>query len=142
MVENVYIHIPFCRQKCYYCSFVSFVKSELKEKYVNVLINEIRTIYNNEQLKTLYFGGGTPSLLSTAEFNRIVNLFNITSDTEITAELNPENLSVRYLKEQVEEEENVGGVLAKLKLLCDDKKSILMLDKELAARTFTAPVIG
>lgn len=47
-----------------------------------------------------------------------------------------------YLKEQVEEEENAGGVLGKLKLLCDDKKSVLMLDKELAARTFTAPVIG
>lgn len=47
-----------------------------------------------------------------------------------------------YLKEQVEEEANVGGVLATLKLIGDDKKALLMLDKELAARTFVAPVIG
>ena len=47
-----------------------------------------------------------------------------------------------YLKEQVEEESNVGGVLATLKLIGDDKKALLMLDKELAARTFVAPVIG
>lgn len=47
-----------------------------------------------------------------------------------------------YLKEQVEEESNVGGVLATLKLIGDDKKALLMLDKELATRTFVAPVIG
>lgn len=47
-----------------------------------------------------------------------------------------------YLKEQVEEEANVGGVLATLKLIGDDKKALLMLDKELAARTFVQPVIG
>ena len=47
-----------------------------------------------------------------------------------------------YLKEQVEEESNVGGILATLKLIGDDKKALLMLDKELAARTFVAPVIG
>ncbi len=47
-----------------------------------------------------------------------------------------------YLKEQVEEESNVGGVLATLKLIGDDKKALFMLDKELAARTFVAPVIG
>ena len=47
-----------------------------------------------------------------------------------------------YLKEQVEEESSVGGVLATLKLIDDDKKALLMLDKDLAARTFVAPVIG
>ena len=47
-----------------------------------------------------------------------------------------------YLKEQVEEESNVGGVLATLKLIGEDKKALLMLDKELATRTFTAPIIG
>ena len=47
-----------------------------------------------------------------------------------------------YLKEQVEEESNVGGVLATLRLICEDKKAMLMLDKDLAARTFVAPLIG
>ena len=98
MVKNAYIHIPFCRQKCHYCSFVSFVKSELKEQYINALVREIKHFYNHERLDTLYFGGGTPSILTCEEFIRIINLFQITPATEVTAEINPENLSLKYLK--------------------------------------------
>lgn len=97
MAQNVYIHIPFCRQKCNYCSFVSFSKTDDKEKYLNALCDEISSQYKKELLKTLYFGGGTPSLLSVDEFKRIISLFNIDECTEVTAELNPENLTVEYL---------------------------------------------
>ena len=93
MAESVYIHIPFCRSKCYYCSFVSYPKEHLKAEYINALIKEINLFYKNEQLKTLYFGGGTPSLLSGEEFSKIIGHFNINENTEITAELNPEGYS-------------------------------------------------
>lgn len=104
MAESVYIHIPFCRSKCHYCSFVSYPNVELKEEYLDALETEIKTVYKGEPLKTLYFGGGTPSLLSADEFERIIKLFNINSQTEITTELNPEGylkngLEIDYLKE-------------------------------------------
>ena len=57
MPKNVYIHIPFCKSKCKYCSFVSFPKLEQKAQYINALVEEIQTKYNGELLNTLYFGG-------------------------------------------------------------------------------------
>ena len=98
MVKNVYIHIPFCKSKCKYCSFISYPKIELKEQYINALIKEIQTKYNGELLNTLYFGGGTPSILTIDEFSKIINLFNINKSTEITSELNPETITSEYLK--------------------------------------------
>lgn len=98
MPKNVYIHIPFCKSKCKYCSFVSFPQVELKDIYLNALKNEIQHNYKNELLNTLYFGGGTPSLLTPDEFNNLIKLFNINTDTEITAELNPETINYDYLK--------------------------------------------
>ncbi len=98
MTKNVYIHIPFCKSKCKYCSFVSYPKLELKENYIKALINEIKNSYKGELLNTLYFGGGTPSLLTSDDFAKIINLFNINSTTEITTELNPETINLDYLK--------------------------------------------
>ena len=98
MVKNVYIHIPFCKSKCKYCSFISFPKLELKEQYLDALIKEIQYYYKNEKLDTIYFGGGTTSLFTTEEFNTLLNLFNFTDETEITAELNPDGLTPEYLK--------------------------------------------
>lgn len=98
MANNAYIHIPFCKSKCKYCSFISFPRIELKEQYIKSLKQEILTHYKGEPLKTLYFGGGTPSVLTPEEFNAIINLFNITKQTEITAELNPETITPEYLE--------------------------------------------
>lgn len=98
MAQNVYIHIPFCKQKCHYCSFISFVDLKLKSKYIEQLKSEITLHYQKEPLKTLYFGGGTPSILNIEDFETIITLFNITQNTEITVELNPENLNIEYLK--------------------------------------------
>ena len=99
MTENVYIHIPFCKRKCKYCSFISYPKIELKEKYLNALKYEIANKYKQEELKTIYFGGGTPSLLLPEEFKDIITLFRMNKNTEMTVELNPENLDERYLTE-------------------------------------------
>ena len=76
-LKNVYIHIPFCKSKCKYCSFVSFPKLEQKENYLDALKKEIHQNYKNEILNTLYFGGGTPSLLTPQEFHDLINIFNI-----------------------------------------------------------------
>lgn len=98
MTENVYIHIPFCKSKCNYCSFVSFVKLEQKEQYIKALILQINSEYKGEKVETLYFGGGTPSLLTIDEFRSLLKLFNFTDKPEITAEVNPDSVDYDYLK--------------------------------------------
>lgn len=97
MVKNAYIHIPFCKSKCKYCSFVSFPKIEMKEKYLQALVKEIKHHYKAEMLDTIYFGGGTPSLLKIDEFETLLNLFNFSENSEITAEINPETVTQKYL---------------------------------------------
>ena len=94
---GIYVHIPFCMQKCYYCDFVSFANKENRmEEYINALKKEIG--YKKEELKeriinTIYIGGGTPSYLNKEYVIDIVNCikenYNITDDCEITIEVNP-----------------------------------------------------
>lgn len=99
MTKNAYIHIPFCKSKCNYCSFVSFNRLELKQEYINSLGRQIEAEYKGEALKTLYFGGGTPSLLSIDEFNEIFKLFKLEKNAEITVEVNPDSVDYLYLTE-------------------------------------------
>ena len=97
MAKNVYIHIPFCKQKCKYCSFISYPDISKKEQYLSALNREISNKYKSEILSTLYFGGGTPSLLTVEEFAGIIKKFAINSKTEITVEVNPETVTYDYL---------------------------------------------
>ncbi len=98
MIKNAYIHIPFCKSKCNYCSFTSFVDVSDIEKYLVCLEKEITFFYQNEKLNTLYFGGGTPSLLSVNQIKQLLNLFSFENDAEITIELNPNDIDELYLK--------------------------------------------
>lgn len=98
MIKSAYIHIPFCKQKCKYCSFVSFPCTEKIVGYVYALLKDIDSNYNKDELKTLYFGGGTPSLLETTYLKKIINKFNLAVDSEVTIELNPDDVSLEYLK--------------------------------------------
>jgi len=99
MVKSAYIHIPFCKSKCHYCSFISFFnKLELKNDYLLALKKDISEFYQKENLNTLYFGGGTPSLLEVSEFDKIIKLFNFSQNPEITAELNPESVNYPYVR--------------------------------------------
>lgn len=98
MTDSVYIHIPFCTQKCKYCSFISFTNLEFKEAYISSLLKEIEANYKGEPLKTLYFGGGTPSLLEIKHLESIVNKFILQKDCEVTLELNPDDADINYLK--------------------------------------------
>lgn len=98
MVKNAYIHIPFCKSKCNYCSFVSFDKLESKRDYLNALEKQIKAEYKGENLETLYFGGGTPSVLTPEEFKDLIKLFNFEKNAEITTEINPDSVDKDYLQ--------------------------------------------
>lgn len=98
MPKACYIHIPFCKSKCRYCSFVSFNKPELITGYIYSLLKEITENYNGESLKTLYFGGGTPSLVPSDLLSKVVKKFNFEDDAEVTLELNPDDSGLEYLK--------------------------------------------
>ena len=105
-MAGIYIHIPFCRQKCYYCDFYKTVNTTLTEKFLSALKTEIvqrKNYFGNEIVETIYFGGGTPSVLTKTEISAIIGVlhqhFNIAVNVEITFEANPDDLSVEYLKD-------------------------------------------
>lgn len=102
MAESVYIHIPFCKSKCKYCSFISFSDIDNRLGYLYSLLKEIDTNYNGEKLKTLYFGGGTPSLMEISHLKKILNKFNLSSDCEITFEMNPDDANPEYLEKLID----------------------------------------
>jgi len=99
-MAGIYIHIPFCRQKCHYCNFYSLASLKNKDQIIEALLKEIelqKDYLTGEEIETIYFGGGTPSLLTSGELNRIFNqitkFYKINSGAEITFEANPDNLS-------------------------------------------------
>ena len=103
-IYNTYVHIPFCERKCNYCDFTSLKGSDNQiEKYVNYLLKEI-DIYSkeydlSEKQDTIYFGGGTPSLLPIDSLEKILSKFSYDKNTEITIEVNPKTVDVNKLKE-------------------------------------------
>ena len=98
MPKNVYVHIPFCKQKCKYCSFTSFTNLDRISSYILALLREIDTKYNNEEVETLYFGGGTPSLLDASSVKSILTKFKLAKNCEITFEVNPDDVNLSYCK--------------------------------------------
>ncbi len=102
---ELYVHIPFCAQKCYYCDFLSALSSvELRRHYIHALCAEIRwygAVYPDMVLDTIFFGGGTPSLLETDLFVQVMETirssFSITADAEITLEANPGTVNAESL---------------------------------------------
>ena len=99
MIDAIYIHIPFCVRKCDYCDFLSFQSnSEERKKYVDFLIKEIR-LYPKYKYDTVYFGGGTPSLLETEDIKRILAELDICENAEVTLEANPKTVDLKKFKE-------------------------------------------
>lgn len=105
-MAGIYIHIPFCRQKCHYCNFFSLATLKNRDLFVSRLIDEIRArkaYLNQEKISTLYFGGGTPSLLSVDAIRYILDViyetFEVENNAEITLEANPDDLQQGYLQE-------------------------------------------
>ena len=77
MIESVYIHIPFCNKICNYCDFCKmYANDEMIKKYLESLLKEIDTYYINDKLKTIYIGGGTPSVLENDELDYLFSIIN------------------------------------------------------------------
>jgi oxygen-independent coproporphyrinogen III oxidase len=94
---GLYVHIPFCSAICNYCNFNrGLFESDLKARYVDALVREIQQAGSAASADTIYFGGGTPSLLEASEVARIVRTcreaFDVTDDAEVTLEANPESV--------------------------------------------------
>jgi oxygen-independent coproporphyrinogen-3 oxidase len=103
-MAGLYIHIPFCAQRCAYCDFYSTVSASLATDYLNALEREMearRSFIADGRLDTVYIGGGTPSLLSPEQLQRLLNrtaeLWDCSDLREVTVETNPEDLTDDYL---------------------------------------------
>jgi oxygen-independent coproporphyrinogen-3 oxidase len=104
-LAGIYLHIPFCKQACTYCNFHFTTSLHHKGELVNAIIRELEMEKNyleEEPLHTIYFGGGTPSLMSGSEVQRIMNSihreFTVSSDVECTLEANPDDINPELLK--------------------------------------------
>ena len=103
-MAGIYIHIPFCKQACYYCDFHFSTSLKYKDELLQALIKEIQLqkgYLDGETIETIYFGGGTPSVLSTDEINlllgTITKLYTVSPNAEITLEANPDDLNKEKL---------------------------------------------
>ncbi|CAN5157939.1 radical SAM family heme chaperone HemW [soil metagenome] len=104
-MSGIYIHIPFCKQACHYCDFHFSTSVKKKGELVNMLCEELflrKDEFKGQNIQTIYFGGGTPSLLSRHElkqiFDQIYSLFTVAEDAEITLEANPDDLTLENIE--------------------------------------------
>ena len=105
-MSGIYIHIPFCKQACFYCDFHFSTSLKKKEDMIAALVKEIeirKVELGNTTIETIYFGGGTPSVLSTKEIGTLIAAvyenFRVVENPEITLEANPDDLSEEKIME-------------------------------------------
>ena len=105
-MSGIYIHIPFCKQACHYCDFHFSTSMKKKDEMVLALAKEIvmrNNEFKNDVVETIYFGGGTPSVLSNEEINFLISEiyknYNVSGNPEITLEANPDDLSSERILE-------------------------------------------
>ncbi|WP_396635800.1 radical SAM family heme chaperone HemW [Maribacter sp. R77961] len=105
-MSGIYIHIPFCKQACHYCDFHFSTSMGKKEAMVNALCQELKlrkATFKDVVVETIYFGGGTPSVLETSEIQKIIQTvyddYTVTETPEITLEANPDDLTSDKIKQ-------------------------------------------
>lgn len=105
-MAGIYIHIPFCKQACYYCDFHFSTSLKNKDEMLIAIKRELvlrKDELNKEQIDTIYFGGGTPSLLTIGELRMLIDNiyknYEVVEDAEITLEANPDDLTSEKIKE-------------------------------------------
>ena len=103
-MSGIYIHIPFCKQACHYCDFHFSTSTKKKDQMVLALAKEIqlRKVEAKEDfIETIYFGGGTPSILTIEDIDFLITTvysnYSVVQDPEITLEANPDDLSSDYI---------------------------------------------
>ncbi|MBF1149015.1 MAG: radical SAM protein, partial [Cloacibacterium normanense] len=109
----IYLHIPFCKQKCSYCNFHFSTSLKQKDEMISAIKKEIflrKEELENKTLSSLYFGGGTPSILSVDEIKSLIDevlkYFDFEKNIEITLEANPDDLDKNFLKDLAKTEIN------------------------------------
>ncbi|MCB0505816.1 MAG: radical SAM family heme chaperone HemW [Cyclobacteriaceae bacterium] len=106
-LAGIYVHIPFCRKACHYCDFHFSTSLQLVDEMVEAIVLEasLKKNYLQEPVETIYFGGGTPSVLSLKQLSKIVNTlrkqFPLKNSIEFTLEANPDDLNIQKIKELV-----------------------------------------
>ncbi len=105
-MAGIYIHIPFCKKLCSYCDFYKIISTADHTGFIDALLieAELRKNYLAEEIvSTIYFGGGTPSVLSPKEISRVLDrlsaLFSVDNNCEVTIELNPDDIDINYLED-------------------------------------------
>lgn len=105
-MAGIYIHIPFCKTRCHYCDFFTGTDKSMLNRYVDAVCEELtlrKEYLKGEDIKTIYFGGGTPSLLSANDLKKIFEAihrnFNVAEEVEVTLEANPDSLNIEYLRQ-------------------------------------------
>src|SRR5579872_6063077 len=104
-MAGIYIHIPFCRQACHYCNFHFSTSMRARNDFIPALLKEMESradYLDGAKVETVYFGGGTPSLLEENEIRRILDrlreLFPIGPEAEVTLEANPDDVTSSRLE--------------------------------------------
>lgn len=104
-MAGIYIHIPFCKQACHYCDFHFSTSLKKRDAMVDALAKEIelrKDEFKNTIVRTIYFGGGTPSILSNEELQLLIDSvyqhYEVSADPEITLEANPDDLSIKRIQ--------------------------------------------
>lgn len=105
-MAGIYLHIPFCKQACHYCDFHFSTNTRIKSELIRAMTNELslrKNYLGGETINTIYFGGGTPSLLDASELESLLEAIakdhRVSADAEITLEANPDDLNESKLKE-------------------------------------------
>ena len=103
-MAGIYIHIPFCKQRCSYCAFYSTTLYNIRDRYVDALCQELvarKEYAGNEAIETIYFGGGTPSTLTLEQLQRVCDTiyatYEVSHTPEVTIECNPDDLTTEFL---------------------------------------------
>lgn len=107
-MAGIYIHVPFCKTKCHYCDFYKTTDFAARPDFLTALKREIearKKELEGEQIESIYFGGGTPSVLKVAEISSILkhigSIYTLSPDVEITMECNPDDIAEAYLNELI-----------------------------------------
>ena len=105
-MAGIYIHIPFCKQACHYCNFHFSTSLKYKNEMLASILHEFdlrKNYLSSKKIDSVYFGGGTPSMLKATEIeqilNKITSIYTLSDDAEITLEANPDDLSENKLKD-------------------------------------------
>ncbi len=104
-MSSIYIHIPYCKQKCHYCNFFTVISTKTKQDLIDAICKELELkndYLQSGKINTIYFGGGTPSILDNSDFDKIFKTlykqFSISDSAEISVEANPDDINASKLK--------------------------------------------